>query len=417
MTDVLSPVPKFHATDNNGAPAVGYKLFTYQAGTSTKLSTYTNSGGGTANDNPTVLDYRGEANIWIPPNVSYKYVLAPPTDTDPPSNAIWTVDNVVNSQLLTLFGGVDTGAANAYVLTFNANFSAYTDGIVIYWIPANTNTGASTINVNGLGAVPIVNQDGSALYVGQLQAGQFAEIAYSSGSFYLISFKQLPTINTQDANYTFALGDANQIVMHTDSSSRTYTIPTNASVAFAIGTSIQIINRSTNTLVITPISGVTFYPFASGSLTSASVTLGVGTSCYITKTDTNIWVQSTITGIAYEFSSYTGTTGGLSAIITGLVIYRRVGEIVALYVQSNIQGTSDSTDFTIVGMPSSIRPASNRIVMSANMIDNGAQKGGWVTVQSDGTLVFGTGIDGNAAGFTSTGIKGLGAGWNVVYSL
>lgn len=417
MTDVLSPVPKFHATDNNGNPAVGYQLFTYQAGTSTKLSTYTNSGGGTANDNPTILDYRGEANIWIPPNVSYKYVLAPPTDTDPPSNAIWTVDNVVNSQLLTLFGGVDTGSANAYVLTFDANFSAYTDGIVIYWIPANTNTGASTINVNGLGAVPIVNQDGSALYLGQLTAGQFAEIAYNGSSFYLISFKQLPTINTQDADYTFVLGDANNIVRHTDNTNRTYTIPTNSTAAFPVGTSIEIINQSSYNLTISPAIGVTFYPFGSGSLTSLPVTIGVGTSCYITKTDTNTWIQSTLTGISYQYSSFTATTGGLTAIHTGPVVYRRVGENVSLYLTADLKGTSNSTDFTFVGIPSAIRPAGNRIVMSANMVDNGAQTGGWATVQGDGTVVFGTGINGDPAGFTNTGTKGLAAGWNIIYTL
>lgn len=196
MTDVLSPSPKQQFFDNNGRPLVGGKLFTYEAGTSVKLSTYTDSAGMSANTNPIVLDYRGEANIWIPPNVAYKYVLAPANDTDPPTNPIWSVDDLVSSQLVTLYGGVDTGVINAYVLNFTANFTAYQDGIVIYWIPSNTNSTASTINVNGLGIVSIVNQNGDPLTSSQLVANQVATIMYVSGQFLLISSGIAPSVVT-----------------------------------------------------------------------------------------------------------------------------------------------------------------------------------------------------------------------------
>lgn len=186
-TETLSPVPVQRFRDNNGNPLVGGKLFTYIAGSTTKQATFTDSTGGTPNANPVILNYRGEAQIWIPPNVAYKYVLAPSTDTDPPTNPIWSVDQLVNSQLITLYGGVDTGTANAYVLNFTANFTAYTDGIIIVWIPASTNTGPSTINVNGLGVVAITNPDGSALSAGQIVASQPAQILCRSGAFQLIT--------------------------------------------------------------------------------------------------------------------------------------------------------------------------------------------------------------------------------------
>lgn len=186
MPNVLTPNAKQQFFDNNGNPAVGFKLFTYAAGTSTKLATKV-SASGANNTNPIVLDYRGECNVWIAPNVAYKYVLAPSNDTDPPTKPIWTVDAIVNAQLITLYGGVDTGGANAYILTFVSNFTAYQDGIVIYWVPANANTGASTINVNGLGPVNIINQNGSALTAGQLIANQVAVIMYKGTGFQLLS--------------------------------------------------------------------------------------------------------------------------------------------------------------------------------------------------------------------------------------
>jgi hypothetical protein len=187
VTNVLSPLAKCQFFDNNGRPLVGGKLFTYQAGTNTKLATYTDASGLSQNTNPVILDYRGEGSIWIPPNVPYKYVLAPATDTDPPTNPIWSVDDVVSSQLVTLYGGLDTGTANAYVLDFTANFTAYQDGIVIYWIPANTNTGASTLNVNGLGPVDILNQNSDPLAPSQIIAGQVITVMYLAGAFLLIS--------------------------------------------------------------------------------------------------------------------------------------------------------------------------------------------------------------------------------------
>ena len=100
---------------------------------------------------------------------------------------IWTRDNVVQAQLITLFGGIDTGAANSYILNFASPFSSYVNGEVIYWIPSNTNTGPSTLNVNGLGVIPITNIDGSALGANQIVAGQTTEVMFFNGAFQLIS--------------------------------------------------------------------------------------------------------------------------------------------------------------------------------------------------------------------------------------
>jgi hypothetical protein len=186
-TVTLSPVFKQKFFDNSGIPLNGGKLFSYLATTTTKTATYSDAAGSSLNSNPIILNFRGEADVFIEPNKGYKFVLAPSTDTDPPTNPIWSIDNVKNSQLITLYGGIDLGAVNAYVLTFTANFTAYTDGIVIYWIPATTNTGPSTINVNGLGPVSILNQGAAPLLANQIIAGQVITIMYSSGAFLLVS--------------------------------------------------------------------------------------------------------------------------------------------------------------------------------------------------------------------------------------
>lgn len=187
MTNLLAPVAKAKFFTNNGAPANGYKLFTYVAGTSTKLATYTDETTGTPNTNPIIMDFRGEANIWLPPNIAYKLVFSPPSDTDPPTAPIWTVDQIVNAQLITLYGGIDTGISDAYVLTFVANFTAYTDGIVIYWVPSHTNTGgAATVNVNDLGPIALKMPDGSNPPAGMIPANGYVQIIYRGGVFYVM---------------------------------------------------------------------------------------------------------------------------------------------------------------------------------------------------------------------------------------
>lgn len=90
----LAPVPVMQFFDNNGNLLTGGELFTYLGGTTTKALTYTDSTGQTANPDPTILNARGEAQVWIPPGQAYKFVLAPPNSSDPPTNPFWTVDGV-----------------------------------------------------------------------------------------------------------------------------------------------------------------------------------------------------------------------------------------------------------------------------------------------------------------------------------
>ena len=90
-----------------GVPASGGLLYTYAAGTTTKLATYTDSTGSTPQTNPIVLNARGKpqntlgnsVGLWLTNSTAYKFVLSPSTDTDPPTNAIWTIDNITAGQL------------------------------------------------------------------------------------------------------------------------------------------------------------------------------------------------------------------------------------------------------------------------------------------------------------------------------
>jgi len=88
----LSPIGNgFQFFDNNGAPLNAGKIYTYQAGSSTPLATYTSSSGLTANANPIILGTSGRPpnDIWLLEGYFYKFILKDSSEV-----TIQTYDNL-----------------------------------------------------------------------------------------------------------------------------------------------------------------------------------------------------------------------------------------------------------------------------------------------------------------------------------
>jgi hypothetical protein len=88
----LSPIGNgFQFFTTTGLPLAGGYLYTYQAGSTTPLTTYTDNGGTISNTNPIQLgtDGRPPAEIWLTYGVNYKFVLADSTNA-----VIQTYDNL-----------------------------------------------------------------------------------------------------------------------------------------------------------------------------------------------------------------------------------------------------------------------------------------------------------------------------------
>lgn len=85
---VITPSAKTQFIAANGDPLVGGRLYTYAAGTTTPLPTYTDNTGATPNTNPIILDSRGEANVWLGAS-TYKFKLCDENGVE-----IWTVDYI-----------------------------------------------------------------------------------------------------------------------------------------------------------------------------------------------------------------------------------------------------------------------------------------------------------------------------------
>lgn len=78
------------------------------------------------------------------------------------------------------------GTADALTLTNAYPITAYALGQLIRFKAAATNSGAATINVDGLGVKSILRPSGAALIAGDLAIGRIYEAAYDGTSFQLI---------------------------------------------------------------------------------------------------------------------------------------------------------------------------------------------------------------------------------------
>lgn len=82
--------------------------------------------------------------------------------------------------------GVDTGAVNAMAVTLSPVPASYgAGGFTVDVKAANTNTGALTLNVNGLGAKSVMKPSGVACTGGEVVAGSVVSFTYDGAQFYL----------------------------------------------------------------------------------------------------------------------------------------------------------------------------------------------------------------------------------------
>lgn len=388
----LAPLPILAFLNNNGTPLVGGKLFTYAAGGTVKQATYTDSTGVTPNTNPVILNARGECSVWFTQNVTYKLVLAPATDTDPPTNPIWTQDNL-NSGISNITSDVNPSVDNTYSL----------GALTLRWL-----------NVLISGAFKIINSSFTmAIQLGQnLTANRQVTIPDSN---ILLGGSQ-PYYKT--TNYVLANIDAGATITNQTASNLTITL--NSGI-FLTGTEIAFQQILLNgTLNVTAGAGVTIYDYKNATAVSSfPVSLGEWTK--IKHMGGDLWVVD----FHPQSGSFTGTLTAMTAGTTGTVFYSITGDIVTLYTTATITGTSNGTTMTMTGLPAIVTPGSNKEVPCSSLEDNSVVGlGGSCLVQNTGVIVFNLSrtdltankVQNTSLNFTAANVKGIIAAWSISYS-
>lgn len=196
--------------DNNGAPLVGGLLYVYTAGTTTPATTYTSPSGTVSNTNPIVLDSAGRTpnEVWVNGGVLYKFVLKSST-----SVTIGTYDNIPSIDDPTAFNNIITvTGTNTLLGTSTPPNTAYARGMTLSFAVVNTNTGAVTIDVDGLGAKEITFSGSTPLIAGQMTAGAIVTIEYDGTRFQLMNSSGALAIIASSINGGQIAGFRNKII-------------------------------------------------------------------------------------------------------------------------------------------------------------------------------------------------------------
>lgn len=103
---------------------------------------------------------------------------------------------------------VDSGAADAYVVSLPYAPASYVDGLTINVKFTNVNTGASTINVNSLGVKAIKRITGAALEAGDIPASGILQLTYDATAGYFVTGSIAGTAVQASASATAAADSA-----------------------------------------------------------------------------------------------------------------------------------------------------------------------------------------------------------------
>lgn len=154
-------------------------------------------------------------------------------------------------------------------------------------------SGAGATGVSGFSGYSGAGSSGFSGYSGAGASG-FSGYSGTSGYSGYSGPNTIPQ-NSQSADYTLVLADAGKQIFHpaADTNNRTFTIPANGTVGFAIGTTITFVNQvNTITIAITT-DTLTLYPAG----TTGSRTLAANNVATALKVASAAWIITGTSGL------------------------------------------------------------------------------------------------------------------------
>lgn len=248
-TGVLGPYGKGQWFDDNGAPLNGGLLYSYEAGTTTPLATYTTAALTVANANPLVLDSAGRGLYFLAPSTAYKLVLKTSAGV-----TIWTVDNVVFStetvSVLSKSGDYTVVTADGDDVLILADASSASFTISLYTAVGNSGKRITVLRTDSTLNTVTIDPNGSELIGGistwVLRSPGYGVGIVSNGSAWLIANRVGFNYTAKTATYTVRADDDVVVV-----TSGTFTVDLPTAVGFGMRQLI-INNQGSGTVTVDP---------------------------------------------------------------------------------------------------------------------------------------------------------------------
>lgn len=195
---------------------------------------------------------------------------------------------------------IQMNSASATTITVNTSLFSQGDQVYVVNIGAGVTTiTAGTATVTTSGSLALAQYDSGTLYFTATGSAIFFS-ASASGDVTLTGTQTLTnktltapvvtySINAQTTTaYVTVASDAGAFITVSNASSNTFKIPTNASVAYAVGTTIQVMNIGAGVCTISAVTPATT-TIASAGATSASPTIAQFKAAQLVKISTDSW--------------------------------------------------------------------------------------------------------------------------------
>jgi hypothetical protein len=163
------------------------------------------------------------------------------------------------------FGGIDIGVANQYNVITTDEIQEPVDLRFLLFQPLETNTGISTVRLNGGVAYPVVRNDGEPVSFGDMIASVVLAMVYEEADerWTLIGATSAqvreafrPKIKTvTDLTYTLIAGDETSVILFTAGCA--ITVPSNADAPLPIGYIVHLHQSGSDTITVAGAAGVT----------------------------------------------------------------------------------------------------------------------------------------------------------------
>jgi microcystin-dependent protein len=240
----LLPPGKQQFFNANGSPLAGGSVTFSVPGTTTPKNTWQDAAQTILNTNPVALDISGSATIYGAG--CYREIVR-----DSASNIIFDQPTCDTSSSNLIWAGTSSGLVNAQTL-IASNFTA-ADGQTISFIAGLSNTGATTLIINGGSPINVLRDTAAGTFSlagGEIVATNNVQVVYDAtrGAFHLINNPATGSspLSTLTATGTTDLGSAASRLVKITGSSSISSFGSSASLAFP---SYQLIFSGAVTLV------------------------------------------------------------------------------------------------------------------------------------------------------------------------
>jgi hypothetical protein len=318
----------------------------------------------------------------------------------------------VQSTVAKLIGSIS--GTNTITGTLTPAITTYTAGQMFYFVAVGANTGAVTLNINGLGAKAITSNGANALSAGDISSGEIIVVVYDGTQFQIIS----------NLNTTVAAAGSNTQLQYNNSgvlggSTLTYN---NSTGGFSIaapssGTTLALVSAAGATVPQTMSNGTITAQldfgssqFNIGTSTAHGIALVTnGTRNVQISSGGNVTINAPSSGIAFDV---TAVSGAAVAVLRGItsnsyIQFNRSGSANG-YIGSgdSVVSGGSSADFGVVaaasgGLNFGTNGSTSRMTIASggNVTINAPTSGAALTVTAatGGTTNAGLTVNGSSA--------------------